>query len=289
MTLPASVTRTEPVSGYPVFEVDNAHASARIALHGAHVLEWAPKGQEAVLYLSPDAVYQEGKADRGGIPDCWPRFNKHATDPSKPAHGIARINFWEPGEIVETDAGTELNFSLKSSEESLTFWPHPFELSIQITVGMDLSVTLTTGNTGDAPFQLGQALHTYFAIGEIEQIQVEGLEGATYTDATQDWTRHVQTGPVEFHQEVNRIYYSSQAMLLKDPVLKRSVRVEKEGSGTSVVWNPWIAHAASMGDMPDDGYLNFVCLETTNAEDDVQEIAPGAEYQLSTRLSVEPM
>jgi D-hexose-6-phosphate mutarotase len=80
MNLPASVRLSEIDPSYPVFEIDHPTCVARVALHGAHVMSWRPVDEEEVLYLSPDAVFKEGKAIRGGIPVCWPWFNAKISD-----------------------------------------------------------------------------------------------------------------------------------------------------------------------------------------------------------------
>lgn len=289
MNLPDSVNISYPIEGYPVFEVRNSLATASIALHGAHVMTWAPIGQDPVLFLSPDAVFEEGQAIRGGIPVCWPWFNKHPTDPSKPAHGIARNRFWEVESIEQTDAGTEFRFHLESDEDTLKLWPHPFELRLHVIVGAQLTVTLETTNTAESDITLGQALHTYFAVGEVEQIKVRGLDDTSFSDYVGERTKRQQSGEVDFHMEVNRIYYSTGTMMLDDYSLNRTIVVEKSGSGTSVVWNPWIEHSKKMGDLPDEGYHDFVCLETANAEDDVRGVGAGQTNTLMTRLSVKAL
>ncbi|MEP4810056.1 MAG: D-hexose-6-phosphate mutarotase, partial [Luteolibacter sp.] len=103
MNLPSSVRVEEIVPGYPVFEIEHATCSARVALHGAHVMSWKPRDEDEVLYLSPDAVFREGKAIRGGIPVCWPWFNAHPTNAEMPAHGLVRGRFWEFAEAGEDD------------------------------------------------------------------------------------------------------------------------------------------------------------------------------------------
>ena len=42
-------------------------------------------------------------------------------------------------------------------------------------------------------------------------------------------------------------------------------RIAKEGSRSTVVWNPWVAKAARLADMGDDEYLRMLCVETANA------------------------
>jgi glucose-6-phosphate 1-epimerase len=42
--------------------------------------------------------------------------------------------------------------------------------------------------------------------------------------------------------------------------------VEKSGSATTVVWNPWIEKAKAMADFGDDEWPTMLCIETTNAD-----------------------
>jgi len=66
----------DAAAGVPVVEITTPHASARIAVQGAQVLEWQPSGQQPVLWVSRAAVYQPGKGVRGGVPVCWPWFRR---------------------------------------------------------------------------------------------------------------------------------------------------------------------------------------------------------------------
>jgi D-hexose-6-phosphate mutarotase len=53
------------------------------------------------------------------------------------------------------------------------------------------------------------ALHTYFAVPSISEVQVLGLEGTTYTDSLAGGAEVVQEGAVLFDKEVDRIYVSA--------------------------------------------------------------------------------
>ena len=74
MNLPPCISRSELVSGYPVLAIQHPACTARVALHGAHLMEWTPAGQKPVLYMSPQAIFEGGKPIRGGVPVCWPWF-----------------------------------------------------------------------------------------------------------------------------------------------------------------------------------------------------------------------
>jgi glucose-6-phosphate 1-epimerase len=102
--------------------------------------------------------------------------------------------------------------------------------------------------------------------------------------------RKTQTGPVTIGAETDRIYLDTSAdCLIDDPGLKRRIRIRKRGSHSTVVWNPWIEKSVKMGDFGENGYLNMVCVESTNAADDVVTIAPGGEHRLWVRYETESM
>lgn len=69
--------------------------------------------------------------------------------------------------------------------------------------------------------------------------------------------------------------------------LGRRFRIAKQGSRSTVVWNPWEAQAVKMGDLGPEGYLGTVCVESGNALEDVVPVAAGAEHTLTVRYSVE--
>ena len=272
-----------------VAQVRNTHGTATIALQGAHVMTWAPLGEEPVIWLSPAAKLAPGKSIRGGVPICWPWFGPHATEPKFPGHGFARTVPWE---ILKTetlaDGATRLTFQLVESDATRAQWPHPSSVTCQITVGKTLEIDLVTRNTGQTPITIGDALHTYFQVSDIRQVTIRGLEGCPYLDKVEDGQRKQQQGPVIISAETDRIYLDSSAdCLIDDPGLKRRIRIAKRGSRTTVVWNPWTEKAAKMGDFGDDGYLHMLCVESANCADDVVSLPPQGEHHLWVRYSVE--
>ncbi|MCA9968367.1 MAG: hypothetical protein KC423_29180, partial [Anaerolineales bacterium] len=94
---------------------------------------------------------------------------------------------------------------------------------------------------------------------------------------------------ITFAEEVDRIYIETTGdCVLDDPGLNRKVRVAKRGSGSTVVWNPWVDKAQRMADFGNDEYQEMVCIETTNAADDQVTILPGEGHRLTAVISVEP-
>ena len=284
--LPPSVHAEELSPGYRILRIEHPKARARVAEHGAHLLEWTPTGSAPVFYLSPQAVFREGKAIRGGMPICWPWFGPHESDPKLPAHGFVRNRFWRLTEASESSAGVTLEFVLTDDAETRALWPHTFSLRLQLFLGASFQGRLVMANTSRETFAITAALHSYLAVGDIRQVSVEGLDGAAYRDHCCQRLVHHQTSSIVFTGEIDRDYESSSEVRVHDAANRRHLVVNSAGSGCTVVWNPWIQKAKTLSDLPDEDYLRFVCIETANAWRDVIEIAPGDSHELTTHISV---
>ncbi len=285
-----AITFTELAPGFPVLELDNGQARATIALQGAQVMTWTPRGQQPVIWLSRAAKFAPGKSIRGGVPICWPWFGAHATEPSFPAHGFARTVPWEPLDAQTRGGETRLRFRIAPGTVPPAQWPNGAEATIEITVGAALGVSLATRNNGAQPLALSEALHTYLEVGDVRSVAVHGLDGLSYLDKVEGLARKRQVGAVTVSGEVDRIYLDSVAdCIIDDPISNRRIRIAKSGSRSTVVWNPWIEKAAKMGDLGEDGYLHMICVESGNAAENAMQIAPGAEHRMSVRYTVEPL
>ena len=276
--------------GFTYIEINNARAHATISTYSGQVLSYRPKGQaHDLLFVSDKAYYEEGKAIKGGIPVCWPWFGPDPEDGGRPAHGFVRNRQWQVAASESlADGSTKVVMSLTDSDETRGIWRHPFRLNIEITVGDSLRVELVTHNSGDKPVTVSQALHTYFQVGDVERVQVLGLEDGEYLDKVDGFRRKTQSGPVAISGEVDRVYVNSRsACVISDPVLQRRILIDKRGSDATVVWNPWIEKAAKMGDLGDAGYRHMLCVESGNAADNLVAIAPGEQHRLWVSYRVE--
>ncbi|MFM2197153.1 MAG: hypothetical protein RLZZ505_585 [Verrucomicrobiota bacterium] len=249
-----------------------------MALHGAHVMSWKPAGEEEVLYLSPDAVFKEGKAIRGGIPVCWPWFNAHPADASQPSHGLVRGRFWELLDAGEDASGVTLRFGIR-----VGIW----SAELTVKAGEELEVALKSKNTSEVPIVISGSLHSYLGVSDISHVRVVNLDGSAYLDTVGKPQMRKQKGDVVFDREVDRIYESSRSLLLVDDLSGRTILIEKSGSNSTVIWNPWLEKAAALADLPDDGYRKFCCIETAIANDRAEIVMPGGAHVLATRISVE--
>ena len=281
-----SLNRTEIIPGYPILEIEHPAATARVALHGAHLLEWTPTGQPPVLYLSSQAVYEAGQPIRGGIPVCWPWFGPFGADSKLPAHGFVRIQPWELASSSEDDAGVKLKFILADTAESRLLWPHAFHLELEMRIGAVLHLALRVTNPGPDTWSFTAALHSYFSVGDIRQTRVSGLDAVDYLEKIRTPPDHRQVDDVIFDGEVDRLYASGNPVKIHDPSLRRTLAIEGTGSHSTVVWNPWIDKSKLLSDLPDDAYLGFLCVETANAGTDSITLAPGISHTLATTVRV---
>jgi glucose-6-phosphate 1-epimerase len=239
-----------------------------------------------VIFTSAESFYQEGKAIRGGVPVCFPWFGPYE---GQPAHGFVRNKAWAVESVVqEAEDAVRATFITTSDESTRGRWPHDFEARLSYTVGTKLTMEFQVKNIGVGPFTYSEALHTYLVVGDARQAFVTGLEGAEYRDFPDRTKIARQVGPVYFAGEVDRVYVNTPATcLLVDPVMERRIVVDKKGSNSTTVWNPWVTKSASLPDFGDDEWQRMVCIETVNAFENSVTLAPGAAHSTIACIWVE--
>ena len=294
--IPGQLSFRIGAGGLTYADIDNHGGRATICLQGAHVVSYRPKSQaEPVVWVSDAAKFAPGKSIRGGAPVCWPWFGAHDSESGYPAHGFARTVPWTvTGSRKRNDAKTEITLQLVDNEQTRAQWPHATRLALTVIVGDKLEMRLATTNEGNAPVQIGEALHTYLQISDIGAVNVLGLEGATYHDKVDNFATRKQSGAIGFSGEVDRVYVDTPAdCVIVDAGLKRRIRIAKTGSRSTIVWTPWTEKAEKMGDMgrgkSGAGWREMVCVESANAMDNVVTVAPGATHTLTVTYSVEPL
>lgn len=283
--LPGALQFVNGSGDLPVADIQTARASARVALQGAHLLAWQPAGAAPVIWLSQAAVFAPGQPVRGGVPVCWPWFG--ARD-GLPAHGFVRTRLWQVRETLMDVAGqVTLRLGLQDDADTRALWQFDFDLELVVTVGATLSLTLSARNTGNQPFTVTDALHTYFCVADIGQTTVQGLEGCDYLDKVAHFALTRQSGAIEVTGQTDRIYINTSAdCLIQDRAGRRTICVAKTGSASTVVWNPWSEREKTFADMASGEYRQMLCVETCNAGPDQIILAPGQSHTLSATVSV---
>jgi glucose-6-phosphate 1-epimerase len=283
-------------SGLARAKVTTPACTAELYLQGAHLALWQPAGAEPVLFLSEATKLEKGVAIRGGIPVIFPWFGARTATPESPrtdgpSHGFARITEWEVSFAAVVGEDLHLALSLVPDDNARTLGFDHFRVALQFTLGRTLAVKMTVANENSEPLRFEEALHTYLHVGDATQVAVRGLQGTEFLDKPDGYKRKTQAEePLHFERETDRVYLNTEATVhIDDPVLKRTLVVEKSGSHTTVVWNPWSELSHKLVDMTDDGWRSMVCVETANAAEGAVVLEPRSLHTMEARFRVEPL
>jgi len=289
-SLPSGVVLDSGRGGLARLAIDTDACAAELYLHGAHLCRWQPRNEpHPVLWMSEKSRFEAGAPIRGGVPICFPWFGPRAGDASAPVHGVARISAWNlDGVILGADGSVNVRVNLDCGTLASPHVPLDLVLAYELRLGRGLSMALTVTNPGDAPITFEEALHTYLAVSDVRQVSVAGLEGATYVDKVDGARRKTQADPaITIGGETDRLYLDTEAAItLTDPGLGRRIRLEKTGSRSSVVWNPWVAKSRAMPDFGDDEWPRMICIETANAADNAVTVPPHGEHSMTATIDV---
>ena len=287
--LPEGARLGEGRGGLERLTLVTPEAEAHVYLHGAHLTHFQPRGERPVLWLSEHSAFAPGKAIRGGVPICFPWFGPKADAAAAPIHGFARLALWSLAAVEKGPSGELVAaLELRSGEDSRRSLPGAFALRVTVGVGRTLRMSLRVTNTGDQPFRFEEALHSYFAVGDVRRLAMGGLEGAAYVDKADGWARRtLGSATLRITGETDRVFCGRRGPItVEDPVWQRRLVIGRAGSSTAVVWNPWQAKAKAMPDFGDDEWTGMVCAETANAMDDALTLEPGSSHELVTTVEV---
>jgi D-hexose-6-phosphate mutarotase len=282
--IPGRVTVLEGNGEMPKIEVTTDWSSAEVYLHGAHVTDFQKKGEPPLLFTSQFSRFADGQAIRGGIPVIFPWFGARE---GGGAHGFARSAEWELHEATTVpDGGVSLRFGFPGCAESAV-WPSfaaNYVVTVTDTLTLELIVTNSSGNQ-DLAFE--NCLHTYFSITDINNVSLTGLKGVSYYDKVDHFVQKTDNADaIRIASEEDRIYFDTTgAVEILDPGLKRKIRIDKSGSASTVVWNPWIFKSQQMSDFGNDEYKQMVCVESGNVAKNKVTLPPGKSSVLKVVLS----
>jgi D-hexose-6-phosphate mutarotase len=272
----------------PMLEVSTAWSTAEIYLHGAHVTHFRKKGESPLLFLSQCSRFAENEPIRGGIPVIFPWFGPRE---GMPQHGFVRLKNWELKEVAPApDGSVSVRFCLPEYPEASAFSPFSVEYVVTVSESLGLEL-LVTNKSKDEAFTFENCLHTYFEVGDISAVSVTGLKGATYLDKVANFAKKKEANEsIRVSSEVDRIYLdTTETVEIQDQKLGRKVRVEKHGSVSTVVWNPWMAKAQQMPDFGNDEYQRMICVESGNVAGNSIRLPPNETSRFSVKLSSAPL
>lgn len=305
-----------------VHQIDAEYSLAEITDFGAQVLSWTPRGQNPVVWLSPQASFAGDTTVRGGIPICLPWFGNPKFSPAAPAgavgnHGFAKTTVWEqvdsssspaaqvPGgkendsptpqrtgnEDMQEVAGAEASYKVltyRLSHKGGELFPHAFSAQLTIEVGKTLRLMLEAVNTDDHPFTFEAVFHTYLGFSDLRQCELHGLEQAVFLDTLTD-KKASEDQPITFNQSFDRIYDSPSNLEIYDPAWGRKIWLKKSGSKSTIVWTPWNRFIKDFSDIPDQEVYRFAGIEFGNARENALLLQPGQSHRLALEIGVDSL
>jgi glucose-6-phosphate 1-epimerase len=264
-------------------------ADGHVYLHGAHVAHYQPRGHGPVLFLSNKSFFETGKAIRGGVPVIFPWFGPRDGDGAA-MHGFVRTRPWEVRAVRREGDAVVASFSIASDDQTRAIWPNDFEIFFDVSFGRSLAMQLNVRNTSSQAITFEEALHTYFAVGDVRTIALEGLGGAEFVDKNVDYRRSTQEEAIlKLAGPVDRVYLNTAATcIISDPVNHRRITVEKTNSNATVVWNPWSDRIVSLADLDAQLWPNFLCVETCNVREHAITLPAGGVHSMGATITSQP-
>ena len=250
-------------------------AQATVTLYGGHLVAWQTSDGQERLFCSRDSALDGSRAIRGGVPVIFPQFGARGTGMR---HGFARVATWQLESTGVADGAAHAEFTLQHTDlpdAIATTWPWAFTLRLRVAVqGQSLELQLSVHNTGEQAFPFSAALHSYFAIDQLSEARIGGLQRVRYSDETpQDALQAEEL--LQFADKLDRIYYQLPGALTLQ-YGSHTLRLEQQGFTDAVVWNPGAQDAAALPDLADDEYQRFICIEPALIQPDT--LAAGAQW-----------
>ena len=232
----------EDSNGLTRLQVHTPQATATIFLQGAHLTAWQPTGAQPVIFLSRKSDFPANRFaaasqshSRGSRPTASPTASTAipARHTASPASGLGHAahhtgqdlssrSIWTPTTSAAHSAST------LSSEDGVHHRPLP-----------DAAHDRHQHRRQAAQFE--EAFHSYYAVTDIHEVTVTGLEPTRYIDKTDNMKRKpAANAPLHVH-EVHRPRLQQHHRHMRDSRRrgKRRIVIRKENSNTTVVWNPW--------------------------------------------------
>jgi glucose-6-phosphate 1-epimerase len=293
-TIPGVLTFSQNEHGLIRATVTTPACTAELYLQGAHLTQWQPTGQQPVFFLSDRSFFTPGKAIRGGIPLIFPWFGPRTATPESPrtdgpSHGFARTADWTLAFAALAGDDLHLTLTLSPNDTTRALGYDHFQLAYQLTLGTELRIQLAVANQSTDPLHFEEAFHSYFSVGDAQQVSLIGLSDTDYLDKTDDLKHKRQKDTLlKLTGETDRPYLDTVTTInLDDPILNRRITIGKANSKSTVIWNPWTELTAKLPDMAPNGWLTMTCIETANVGPNAITLAPGQQHTMEAHIFVQ--
>jgi len=300
MTQAGSVRRVQ-MGELSAVEIRLGTAYAVILEQGAHLIRYGIEGERPVIWDNPNALFEKGIAVRGGIPVCWPWFGdiRWNAEPiqamcsgadSPPFHGLVRNVDWQLKSTLVTDLDICVTFEYEASPDLSTCWPHHARLQLIFVIGQSLTLHMTTENLGANAIAVGQAMHTYYAVSNVERVRFTGFSGLNYFDVLDGWKIKSQDQEPTINQETTHAYINApDTFLIEDREWNRQITVSTHGTRSAILWNPWKERALLLDQYQASSWKDMVCLETARLYDDLLMLRHGDADTMSLKITMQAL
>jgi len=236
--------------GLEYVKLVNGEASSEVYLYGGVVTSYNKDGVEYIA-VRPDAKMDGSKPISGGLSHCWPQFGPGAIQ----QHGFARNVMWTVKSITDTSVELEM----APSDYTKEIWDKEFLCTFTVALeDNELTTKMNVENKGEESFDFQAALHSYFTVSSLENLQIAGsFEGKEFLNKMvgDGEMQTEERATITISEEYDRVYTGVSDPVLKDSGTGRALSIlNTAGYEDTVIWNPYGNEGM--------GFNNFVCVES---------------------------
>ena len=218
---------------------------------------------------------------------CFPWFGDKADNPAAPAHGFVRTTAWSLESIEQLGEDVGVSMFTESSEDTRAWWPFDFRIVCRATFGTQLKLELIVTNSGAVPLAFEEALHAYFAVGDVQLATISGLDATRFIDKVDHLAEKTQSGDLRLSSEIDRVYLNTRHDIdLIDRLLVGSSasqgKLLHHGSVESLVQKSAAMRGPGAGQ-----WKHFVCIETSNVGTFAVRLGPGETHTMTSHIRCE--
>lgn len=270
------------ISNNGIISLSNKLAECKISLWGGNLISYRPKGEEYdIFWLGELNKFDNVQAIRGGVPVCWPRFAEEKLNNQFIRHGFARVSNWDLKNVFVDESKMEVELSLIPDAK----FNINVSVSLLIKITYKLEYCLETINFGNDVFEFSEALHAYFNISCVDDVKIKGLGNHRYKNSL-DGKTYALENDLKINGEFDAAFLNhTNHIEIEDKVYNRVISIEKEGSNTTVVWNP----DKDLAEMNKGQYKKFVCIEPSNQGDFFVSLKPKERHKISMKIQTKKL
>lgn len=264
----------------------SAQACAEVHLQGAHLTRWSDLKGRDNIFTSANAVYKVGVPIRGGNPLIFPQFGAGEMC----QHGFARNSLWQVTASEITAKATTITLVLKPTDVQAHYrkqWSHDFVVTLTLSLGETLVTQMKVYNPNSYALSFTQGFHTYLAVDNINETEINGFSGLEYMDNLRNRTFFLEEREqIIIDDIIDRRYQNiPDIVTLKDNSSGRVIVMKTKNCQDAFVWNPWEESSKKLFDLKPLDYQKFVCIEPGNMKT-VVILESGQEFKIEQLLKV---